>query len=161
MRTDSRLSRMLHALIHMDRHDGPLTSEAIAQMLRTNPVVVRRMLAGLRDQGYVQSEKGHGGGWIVSKNLDELTLLDVYRAVGEPPIFSELLTEDHAECLVEQAVNARLSETVREAEAALLAQFGEISVGMLARDFDARFARSQPPESTRRPTRRANEKSRR
>ncbi|MFM0206258.1 Rrf2 family transcriptional regulator [Paraburkholderia sediminicola] len=143
MRTDSRLSRMLHVLIHMDRHDGPMTSETIAQMLRTNPVVVRRMLAGLRDQGYVQSEKGHGGGWVVSINLDELTLLDVYRAVGEPPIFSELLTEDHPECLVEQAVNAGLSETVREAEAALLARFGEITVGMLARDFDERFARSR------------------
>ncbi|MDT8838931.1 Rrf2 family transcriptional regulator [Paraburkholderia fungorum] len=160
MRTDSRLSRMLHALIHMDRHDGPLTSETIAQMLGTNPVVVRRMLAGLRDQGYVQSEKGHGGGWIVSKNLDELTLLDVYRAVGEPPIFSELFTEDHPECLVEQAVNVRLSETVREAEAALLARFGAITVGMLARDFDERFARSQQPDSTRRPARRPNEKSR-
>jgi hypothetical protein len=27
----------------------------------TNPVVLRRVMAGLRDQGYVQSEKGHGG----------------------------------------------------------------------------------------------------
>ncbi|MFP8913766.1 transcriptional regulator, partial [Pseudomonas aeruginosa] len=42
MRNDTRLSRMLHVLIHMARHEGPATSEAIAQMLGTNPVVVRR-----------------------------------------------------------------------------------------------------------------------
>jgi DNA-binding IscR family transcriptional regulator len=62
MRNDSRLSRMLHVLLHMARHDGPITSEAIGMMLGTNPVVVRRTLAGLRDAGYVRSDKGHGGG---------------------------------------------------------------------------------------------------
>ncbi|MFM0591433.1 MULTISPECIES: Rrf2 family transcriptional regulator [Paraburkholderia] len=146
MRTDSRLSRMLHVLIHMDRHDGPLTSETIAQMLRTHAVVVRRMLAGLRDQGYVRSEKGHGGGWVLAEDLDKLTLLDVYRAVGEPPLFSELLTDDDPQCLVEQAVNAGLSKAMQEAETALLARFGELTVGALARDFDERFARVKQGE---------------
>ena len=67
MRQDSRLSRMLHVLIHMDRHDGALTSEVIAAMLNTNPVVIRRTMAGLRDAGYVRSEKGHGGGWRLAR----------------------------------------------------------------------------------------------
>ena len=40
MRNDSRLSRMLHVLIHMDRHEHSATSEMIAKMLNTNPVVV-------------------------------------------------------------------------------------------------------------------------
>ncbi|MZC01638.1 transcriptional regulator, partial [Salmonella enterica subsp. enterica serovar 4,12:i:-] len=42
MRNDTRLSRMLHVLIHMSRHDRPATSDNIAEMLNTNPVVVRR-----------------------------------------------------------------------------------------------------------------------
>lgn len=138
MRTDSRLSRMLHALIHMDQADGPLTSETIATMLGTNPVVVRRLLGGLRDCGYVQSEKGHGGGWVLSVALDDITLLDVYRAVGEPPLFSDLVPEDEPECLVEQAVNAHLSATLEDAEASLLARFGEVTLGMLSRDFEAK-----------------------
>ncbi|MCW3605868.1 RrF2 family transcriptional regulator [Burkholderia cenocepacia] len=141
MRTDSRLSRMLHALIHMDQADGPLTSETIATMLCTNPVVVRRLLGGLRDCGYVQSEKGHGGGWALSVALDDITLLDVYRAVGEPPLFCDLVSEDALECLVEQAVNAHLSATLKEAEASLLARFGEVTLGMLSRDFEAKAAR--------------------
>ncbi|CAB3960656.1 Rrf2 family transcriptional regulator [Burkholderia aenigmatica] len=145
VRTDSRLSRMLHVLIHMDQADGPLTSETIATMLSTNPVVVRRLLGGLRDRGYVQSEKGHGGGWALSVALDDITLLDVYRAVGEPPLFSDLVTDDEAECLVEQAVNAHLSATLKEAETTLLARFGEVTLGMLSRDFEAKHAKRRKP----------------
>ncbi|MDS0859083.1 Rrf2 family transcriptional regulator [Burkholderia pseudomultivorans] len=141
MRTDSRLSRMLHALIHMDQADGPLTSETIATMLCTNPVVVRRLLGGLRDGGYVRSEKGHGGGWALNVALDDITLLDVYRAVGEPPLFSDLVTDDEHECLVERAVNAYLSATLKEAEATLLARFGEVTLGMLSREFETRRAK--------------------
>jgi DNA-binding IscR family transcriptional regulator len=80
MRNDSRLSRMLHVLLHMARHDGPMTSEAIGMMLGTNPVVVRRTLAGLRDAGYVRSDKGHGGGWAIACDLERVSLLDVEMA---------------------------------------------------------------------------------
>jgi Rrf2 family protein len=135
MRTDSRLSRVLHALIHMENAEGPLTSEALGEMLGTNAVVVRRLFGGLRDMGYVASEKGHGGGWVLARPLKKITLLDVYRAVGEPPLFSDLVSEDHPQCLVEQAVNAHLSETLREAEAVMLARFAKVTIAMLARDF--------------------------
>lgn len=136
MRIDSRLSRVLHALLHMAHAEGPLTSDDIASMLRTNPVVVRRLLGGLRDQGYVQSEKGHGGGWALTVDLANITLLDVYRAVGEPPLFSELVSEDHLDCLVERSVNAHLSATLHEAERAILEKFGAVTLAMLAKDFD-------------------------
>jgi Rrf2 family protein len=136
LRTDSRLSRVLHALIHMARAEGPLTSEDLAAMLRTNPVVVRRLLGGLRESGYVQSEKGHGGGWVLTADLDTITLLDVYRAVGAPPLFSELVSEDHPECLIERSVNAHLSATLRQAEQAILENFGRLTLAMVAKDFD-------------------------
>ena len=82
MPTDNRLSRMLHVLIHMDHMGGPVTSETISRMLDTNPVVVRRTMAGLRSAGYVTSVKGHGGGWTLATPLDELTLRDIHTALG-------------------------------------------------------------------------------
>lgn len=141
MPRDSRMSRMLHVLIHMDRRVERATSEEISKMLGTNPVVVRRMMSGLRDRGYVTSEKGHGGGWELACGLDAITLLDVYRAIGEPPLFSIGPHADHAECLVEQAVDARMEETLGEAEALLLERFGTIAVADLADDFERRLAR--------------------
>lgn len=145
MRTNGRLSRVLHALLHMEHASGPLTSEAMAEMLCTNPVVVRRLLAGLRDSGYVQSEKGHGGGWVLSVALDDITLLDVYRGAGEPALFSDLVTEDDPQCLVEQAVNAHLSATVREAEQALLEKFSKVTLGELSRTIKATGVRMHLP----------------
>ncbi|CAN7213348.1 Rrf2 family transcriptional regulator [Neorhizobium sp. LjRoot104] len=142
MRHDSRLSRMLHVLIHMDRHEGAATSETIAAMLNTNPVVVRRTLAGLREKGYVRSEKGHGGGWTLGRPLAEMTLLDIYEAVGEPAVFAVGPASDQPACLVEQAVNAALSEAFEAAEKLLLSRFGKVTLADIARDFDARMART-------------------
>ena len=105
MRGDSRLSRMLHVLIHLGRRKEAATSEMIARMLNTNPVVVRRTMAGLRERGYVQSEKGHGGGWKLTKSLDQISLLDVYEALERPELFCLVSASDHAGCLVEISVN--------------------------------------------------------
>ncbi|MBT2341927.1 MULTISPECIES: Rrf2 family transcriptional regulator [Pseudomonas] len=139
MRTDTRLSRMLHVLIHMDRHQQSATSDTIAQMLGTNPVVVRRTMALLKEQGYVTSEKGHRGGWTLTQSLSDMTLLDIHQALGSTSIFSIGLSTDHPQCLVEQAVNAVLTEAFDEAQALLLKRLGSITLAQLAEDFDQRF----------------------
>ncbi|AHL33993.1 Rrf2 family transcriptional regulator [Pseudomonas brassicacearum] len=139
MRTDTRLSRMLHVLIHMDRHQQSATSDTLAQMLGTNPVVVRRTMALLKEQGYVTSEKGHRGGWTLAKPLSEMTLLDIHQALGSTSIFALGLSTDHPQCLVEQAVNAALTDAFDEAQALLLKRLGGITLARLAEDFDQRF----------------------
>ncbi|MES2452524.1 MAG: Rrf2 family transcriptional regulator [Pseudomonadota bacterium] len=138
MRQDSRLSRMLHVLLHMARHEGPATSETIAKMLGTNPVVVRRTMAGLREAGYVRSEKGHGGGWSIACDLASVSLLDIHRAVGGPTLFAIGNESDNPGCAVEQVVNAALDDALHEAEALLIARLGTVSLATLATAFDAR-----------------------
>ncbi|KKB08353.1 Rrf2 family transcriptional regulator [Devosia chinhatensis] len=141
MPRDTRMSRMLHVLIHMDRHVERATSERIAQMLDTNPVVVRRMMAGFREAGIVTSEKGHGGGWTLARALDQISLLDVYRAIGEPALFNIGPDAEVATCLVERAVDARMGETLSEAEQLLMTRFASIRVSDIAQDFERRFAK--------------------
>jgi Rrf2 family protein len=139
MRLDSRLSRTLHVLLHMAQHDAPLTSEAIAAMLHTNAVVVRRTMAGLRDAGFVQSTKGHGGGWVISSDPSALTLFDIYSALGESAIFAIGNAAENPECLVEQAVNNALSSALRDAEALLVARLRDVTLADLAADFKSRM----------------------
>ena len=143
---DARLSRMLHLLIHMGRMDGPLTSDAAAAMLGTNPVVVRRTMAGLRDAGYVRSVKGHGGGWSLTGRLGDITMLDVHRALGENRIFALGPADPKASCLVEQAVNCSLEEALREAEQLLLRRLADVSLADIAADFDRRMADLSPDQ---------------
>lgn len=144
---DARLSRMLHLLIHMGRMEEPLTSEVAATMLGTNPVVVRRTMAGLRDAGLVSSVKGHGGGWSLTRSLADMTMLDVHRALGENRIFALGTADPHATCLVEQAVNSSLESALREAEALLIRRLAAVSLADIAADFDQRMA-ELPPEQT-------------
>ncbi|WP_245155811.1 Rrf2 family transcriptional regulator [Paracoccus ravus] len=40
-----------------------------------------------RGKGIVSSEKGHGGGWRLARHLGDISLRDVYEAVGRPPLF--------------------------------------------------------------------------
>ncbi|BCW90527.1 Putative HTH-type transcriptional regulator YwnA [Alphaproteobacteria bacterium SO-S41] len=128
---------MLHVLLHMARFGRPATSEAIAQMLQTNPVVVRRTMAGLRDAGYVRSEKGHGGGWTIACDLKDVSLLDIHRAVGSPTLFAIGHDSDNPACAVERAVNGALDKTLREAEALLNARLASVTLADLAKAFDA------------------------
>lgn len=140
MQLDGRLSRMLHLLIHIDRAEGPVTSAAAAEMLHTNPVVVRRTMAGLRDAGLVRSDKGHAGGWTLIKSLDDVTMLDVYKAVGEPRIFAIGLADPAPDCLVEQAVNASMTNALQRAEAMLIAEMADVTLAAIAKDFESRFS---------------------
>ncbi|MGX9394177.1 Rrf2 family transcriptional regulator, partial (plasmid) [Nitrobacteraceae bacterium UC4449_H16] len=120
-------------------HPGPCTSEMLARAMDTNPVVIRRLMSGLRDRGYVQSEKGHGGGWMIACDLRAVTLRNVYEALGGPELLAIGNRTDEPGCLVEQAVNAALGKTFDEAEALLLRRFGEISLATLSADFHARL----------------------
>ncbi len=137
MRTDSRLSRMLHVLLHMARHDEPFTSDQIAKMLTTNAVFVRRTMAGLREAGFVRSSKGRGGGWTLICDLKTTTLLDVYRAVGEPRLLAIGFGQDTPDCAVEKVVGHALSDTFQQAENLITDRLARVALADLLDDFDA------------------------
>ena len=140
MKRDSRLSSVLHALLHMAEREGPMTSDELAQCLGTNPVVVRRTMAFLREAGIVASDRGHAGGWRITADLRAVSLRQLHDALGEPALFAIGNRNDMPGCLVEQTVNAALDQSFAEAEAMLLARFGEITLADLAADFAVRHA---------------------
>ena len=123
----------------MAEHRGPVTSEVLARAMHTNPAVIRRVMAGLRDQGLVASTKGHGGGWTIACDMERTTLRHVYDAVGSPNLIALGNRSEQPTCLVEQAVNAALDETFREAEALMLERLGGVSLAALSADFHRRM----------------------
>lgn len=139
MKRGSKFSGVLHVLLHMAEHDGPVTSAVLAKAMHTNPVVVRRVMGSLRDQGLVRSEKGHGGGWTLDCNFETVSLHDVYLAIGAPEILAIGTRTEAPSCLVEQAVNAALDTSFQEAQAFLLSKFGEVTLAALSADFHARM----------------------
>ena len=136
MRTDSKLSRMLHVLLHMARNNKTYTSDEIAQMLSTNPVVIRRTMAGLKKAGFIHSEKGPKGGWSLVEDLSKITLFDIYNAVGEPTIFAMGNERANPDCAVERVVNAALDNAMNQAQTILLTQLKATTLADLALEFD-------------------------
>jgi Rrf2 family protein len=141
MKRNSQLSGVLHVLLHMADRDEPMTSESLAKAMDTNPVVIRRILGSLRDQGYVRSEKGHGGGWTLECDLSRVTLRDIYAALGSPPLLAMSNRTESPGCLVEQAVNAALDQAFQDAESLLLTRLGEITLATLSSQLRGRLPR--------------------
>lgn len=145
MKTDGRLARMLHVLVHMGLLGGKETSEGISQMLNTNPVVVRRTLGALREHGIVESEGGRGGGWRLIKTLDQITVLDIHRALHEGPIQAAPISRDHPFCPVERASNSILVAAHTEAERVLIENYAATTLAQIAKM--ALEYESQPPHT--------------
>jgi DNA-binding IscR family transcriptional regulator len=68
--------------------DHSLKSEEIAGSVNTNPVVIRRMLCELAHGNLIVSQTGAGGGSRLARKPEQITLLDVYRTVESPGVFS-------------------------------------------------------------------------
>lgn len=54
-------------------------------------------------------------------------------------MFAIGLSTDHPQCLVEQAVNAALTDAFDAAQALLLERLGDVTLARLADDFEGRF----------------------
>jgi hypothetical protein len=68
----------------------------------------------------------------------------LYEALGEPTVFAFGNRTEQPDCLVEQAVNAALDDTVAEVEALLLRRFETVTLADLAEDFARRYAAQRP-----------------
>ncbi len=140
MKRDSKLSGVLHVLLHMLGMKGPVTSEQLADMMGTNPVVIRRIMAGLREEGFVTSAKGHGGGWMIACDPAAVTLADIYQAVGEPTLIAMGHRTEMPGCPVEQAVNHALDAAFRDVEAVFQTHLKAVTLATLSDDFNRRLA---------------------
>jgi Rrf2 family protein len=130
MSANSRLTIAAHALawisLYQRQGHAVATSEQIATSANTNPVVIRRLLGELRKAGLVESRRGVGAGWVLARELETVTLLDVYEAVEPGPLFAMHRAAPDQGCVVGygiqpamQAIYAGVEETLRRELAAV------------------------------------------
>lgn len=130
----AKLSLALHALGHMAQQpDRAQTSEEIARHHATHPVVVRRVFGLLRRAGILASEKGHHGGWRLIRPASQVTLADIYRAIGEPFLTaSGLPPQPQGTCAIEVAMAGTVAAALAEAEAVIARHFAARTLADIA-----------------------------
>ena len=130
MKRNSKLSLALHALGHMvSEPDRARTSAEIAEHNATNPVVVRRVLGPLRAAGLLTSEKGHQGGWRLARPAEEITLADVYLALGDRLLEPDAAYDhDGHDCAVEEALHSRVASVLTDVERVLVERLETTSI---------------------------------
>ncbi len=84
MPSSSRFAVALHVVTLLAAGGGrPVPSALVAGSVRTNPVVIRRILRDLARAGIVETRRGSSGGSRLARAPRRVTLLQVYRAVEE------------------------------------------------------------------------------
>jgi Rrf2 family protein len=131
MKKSTKFSDALHILLHMAGSSTAMTSEMLSKSVRSNPVFVRSTMAGLRKCGFVKSEKGHGGGWMLSRDLKSITLFDLYQAVGSPTLLAIGNRSVSGKCQVEHAVNTSTNGVFQNAEALIIERFHDTTLADL------------------------------
>ncbi|MFC3995644.1 Rrf2 family transcriptional regulator [Nocardiopsis sediminis] len=130
----SRSAVAIHALTMLARWgDHSLTSAEIADSLASNPVLVRRILGGLRDAGLVWSTEGRGGGWTLARPAREITLYDAYSAVEDGPILSRHAHPPSDACEVGRHMQGLLEAEFRDAEQAMSERLGRTTIAQMLR----------------------------
>ena len=84
MQITSRFTIALHALgciYHFERDGIRVTSALISSSTGVNPVIVRTVLGQLRTAGIVETKQGSGGARL-AKDLNDVSLYEIYVAVG-------------------------------------------------------------------------------
>lgn len=138
MSANSRLTIATHALawIALHERDGAQlsTSEEIANSVRTNPVVIRRLMSPLRAAGLIQSRRGAGAGWRLARPVNKISLRDIDDALGTEPTFALHRNEPSPACPVARGIRPALKPVYARVDDAVRRELERTSLADVLRD---------------------------
>ena len=117
MQISSRFTVALHIFtcVEVFKDNYKVTSDFLAGSINTNPVIIRKILAQLKNAGLITVARGTGG-ITVNRPLEEITFYDVYQAI-EPVENGDLFHFHEApnpECPVGRNIHALRKYTLAD-----------------------------------------------
>ena len=135
----SRVARAVHVLAFLARRRGEaVTSDTIAGSVNTNPVVVRRLMGSLRNAGLVQVQPGARGGAQLAREPQDITVLDVYRAVEDKLDLFALHAEPRGNCDIGSNIRGVLRGVFCRAHEAMQRELGAVTIADVFHDVTGR-----------------------
>ncbi len=137
MQISSRFTIAIHIFACIDTFEKEykITSDFLASSVNVNPVIIRKILSQLKSAGLVEVQRGSGGASI-AKPLEEISFLDIYRAVecvenGELFHFHE---NTNCKCPVGRNIHNVLDSKLVQIQGALEDELRKITLADVIKD---------------------------
>ena len=82
--TKGRYAAMAVIEIADDKSGNPVSLLTISQRQKISLSYLEQIFSGLKKSGIVTSVKGPGGGYLLGKDRDAITVAEIIKAIGEP-----------------------------------------------------------------------------
>ncbi len=137
MQISSRFTLAVHIFACIDTFQDAykVTSEFLAGSTNVNPVIIRKILSQLKAAGLVAVARGTGG-VSVAKPLEEITLLDIYRAVAcvEHGTLFHFHENPNEQCPVGRNIHRILDDKLLQVQNAMEKELASITLEDIKRD---------------------------
>ncbi len=147
MRVTTKGRYALRAVLNLSssNHDGPISIKKIAQEEEISPEFLEQIFFKLKKAGIINSVRGPGGGFRLNRPSDQISLKDIFAAVGEGLCIapcSSCIEDDAAECA--KSDNCVAHVVWQDATKRLNDYFEGLTIGrILAENRNGKFGKTQ------------------
>lgn len=104
------------------------TSSGLALSVNASPSFVRRILAKLSKAGLIVTCTGQNGSTALARDPERITLLDIYRAVEAPNVFSIHTYPEQASCAVSCSIKSSLQSVLDKTQTSAEATLAKVKL---------------------------------
>ena len=142
MQISSRFTIAIHMLTCMEifKNEYKITSDFMAESIQVNPVIIRRIMGQLKEAGLIEVKRGTGGA-AITRPLEEITFLDVYRAVEciEENTLFHFHENPNLNCPVGRNIHHVLDDRLRRVQEAMERELEAITLADVVGDMRQRL----------------------
>ncbi|MBC7366078.1 MAG: Rrf2 family transcriptional regulator [Undibacterium sp.] len=132
MTGNSRFAVSVHILAYLAyRHGAAVPSAEIAGSVSTHPVVIRRLLSSLLKARLVNAQKGATGGFSLASAPQNISLLDIYRAVEPDPKHGLRTFTPNPKCPVGAKIETIIHGVFFKAQASMEAELARVTLAAI------------------------------
>lgn len=140
MQISSRFTIAVHMLMCMDifKEEYKVTSDFLSGSINVNPVIIRNLLLQLKEADLIEVKRGPGGA-AIKKPLQEISFLDIYRAVdcvGENSLF-HFHENPNPQCPVGRNIHNLLDDKLIRVQTAMERELASITLEDMRAEYEA------------------------
>ena len=138
MQISSRFTMAIHMFACIETFKNQkMTSEFLASSIGTNPVIIRKLLIQLKKANLLKVLRGTGG-VIISRPLNQITFLDVYKAVecNKDEELFHFHENPSVKCQVGRNIHSSLDDKLNKVQKAMEDELSKITLKDVINDLN-------------------------